>query len=190
MQRGQLLNSNWLLLAELIRQHAIVLAQVTTYHKVRAHSTRAACADMQSNAFALVLCQAPTTCPVSSCVLLRSGDLPRLAYYGLATNFVTYLTHIMGVDAATAAIEVRLASQPGNTKAAAPGLTWEAETVAAAGGAVSPCHASSWVVGMHWRAPCSSSCGSLSCYVAVAAAKNHLPSQPSSVVDIRSHMPR
>jgi dipeptide/tripeptide permease len=30
----------------------------------------------------------------------------RLAYYGLATNFVTYLTHIMGVDAATAAIEV------------------------------------------------------------------------------------
>jgi dipeptide/tripeptide permease len=30
----------------------------------------------------------------------------RLAYYGLATNLVTYLTHIMGVDAAAAAIQV------------------------------------------------------------------------------------
>lgn len=30
----------------------------------------------------------------------------RLAYYGLATNLVTYLTHIMGVDAAAAAVQV------------------------------------------------------------------------------------
>uniref|UniRef100_A0A383WJ92 Major facilitator superfamily (MFS) profile domain-containing protein n=1 Tax=Tetradesmus obliquus TaxID=3088 RepID=A0A383WJ92_TETOB len=43
-----------------------------------------------------------TVCPF----ILGNEFCERLAYYGLATNFVTYLTHIMGVDAATAAIEV------------------------------------------------------------------------------------
>eukprot|EP00879_Flechtneria_rotunda_P018658 GHRR01019581.1.p1 GENE.GHRR01019581.1~~GHRR01019581.1.p1 ORF type:complete len:740 (+),score=306.24 GHRR01019581.1:672-2891(+) len=43
-----------------------------------------------------------TVCPF----ILGNEFCERLAYNGLATNFVTYLTHIMGVDAATAAVEV------------------------------------------------------------------------------------
>lgn len=49
------------------------------------------------------LCSPHPTDPLS-----RSGNefCERLAYYGLATNLVTYLTHIMGVDAAAAAVQV------------------------------------------------------------------------------------
>jgi hypothetical protein len=45
----------------------------------------------------------------------------RLAYYGLATNLVTYLTHIMGVDAAAAAVQVwAVGGGPPATAAALP----------------------------------------------------------------------
>lgn len=46
---------------------------------------------------------------VSSRNLCRTGNelCERLAYYGLATNLVTYMTRVMGGDPANAAILVR-----------------------------------------------------------------------------------
>jgi hypothetical protein len=76
-------------------QHAWITCSSATWQAVLREVQQWQHAGKQPHPAAALLfcCTAPAGC--------------RLAYYGLATNFVTYLTHIMGVDAATAAIEVR-----------------------------------------------------------------------------------
>jgi hypothetical protein len=47
---------------------------------------------------------------VSECVVDRAGNelCERLAYYGLVTNMVTYLTRVMGSEPANAAVMVSM----------------------------------------------------------------------------------
>lgn len=51
-------------------------------------------------------CSAHESLMLLPCMCAGNEFCERLAYYGLATNLVTYLTHIMGVDAAAAAVQV------------------------------------------------------------------------------------